>query len=44
MSETLATSTKPASTRYGATDARVLTEVEKWMAVIREIAREYVKN
>jgi hypothetical protein len=42
MSETLATSTKP--TLYGATDARVLAEVEKWMAVIREIAREYVKN
>ena len=36
-----------AESRIGAADAsdgRVLAEVEKWMAMIREISREQVKN
>jgi hypothetical protein len=38
------TQTKPASTRGGAVDTRMLAQVEKWMAVIREIKRENTKN
>ena len=44
MSDNLATETKsnPASiaTRNGPTDFHVLAQVEKWMAMIREINRE----
>jgi len=38
MFETLATSMKSASTRGSAADTRVLAQVEKWMAVIRELS------
>jgi hypothetical protein len=45
MSESVNTQPKPkATTRDGSTDRRVLAEVEKWMAMIREISREQVKN
>jgi len=44
MSETVNTQPKPKSTQRGTTDRRVLAEVEKWMAMIREIAREQPKN
>lgn len=40
MSQTLATPTKPAPARTGASDSQMLTQVEKWMATIREITRE----
>lgn len=44
MSETLAMQTKPTSARGTAADTRVLAQVEKWMAVIREIKQEHAKN
>ena len=42
MSESMVTTTKPAhsSTHAGASDLRMLAQVEKWMATIREINRE----
>ncbi|HTE78088.1 MAG TPA: hypothetical protein VK653_15330 [Xanthobacteraceae bacterium] len=44
MSDSLAAKTNAApvssSTRNGASDLRMLAEVEKWMATIREINRE----
>lgn len=44
MSEMLETQTKPASARGSAVDPRILAQVEKWMAVIREIKQEHAKN
>jgi hypothetical protein len=44
MPQTATTQPKPKSTQSGANDGRVLAEVEKWMAMIREIGREQVKN
>ena len=44
MSETLAAPTKPATPRGSAADTRVLAQVEKWMAVIREIKQEPARN
>lgn len=44
MSENLATPAKSAATRNTADDTRVLLQVEKWMAVIREIRQERAKN
>jgi hypothetical protein len=44
MSETANTQPKPKSTRSGSADGPVLAQVEKWMAMIREISREQVKN
>jgi len=44
MSETLDKPTKFVSTRGGAVDTRVLAQVEKWLAVIREIKREPATN
>jgi len=44
MSETLAAPTKSAAARSSAADTRVLAQVEKWMAVIREIKRGPVQN
>jgi len=44
MSETLAMPTRPAATRGSAADTRVLAQVEKWMAVIREIKQEPARN
>ena len=44
MSENLAAPTKSAATRSSAADTRVLAQVEKWMAVIREIKQEQAKN
>jgi len=44
MPESLAVPTKSAATRSGAADTRVLAQVEKWMAVIREIKQEHAKN
>jgi hypothetical protein len=44
MSESLALPTKSAATRSNAADTRVIAQVEKWMAVIREIKQEPAKN
>jgi hypothetical protein len=38
--EPVQTQSKPASTRGSASDERVLAQVEKWMAMIREIDRD----
>ena len=40
MSETLNTQTRPQPARGGSADKQTLAQVEKWMAVIREISRE----
>ncbi|MGB7100012.1 MAG: hypothetical protein WBD95_14770 [Xanthobacteraceae bacterium] len=40
ISETADTHQKPASTRGDSADKRALAQVEKWMAIIREISRE----
>jgi hypothetical protein len=40
MPEPAQTQSKPASTRGSASDERVLAQVEKWMAMIREIDRD----
>jgi hypothetical protein len=41
MSESIANTTKSlVSMRNGASDLRMLAQVEKWMATIREINRE----
>ena len=44
MPETPATPTKPAAPRGSAADMRVLAEIEKWMAVIREIKQGHAAN
>jgi hypothetical protein len=38
------TQTKPNPAPRSPSDRRVLAEVEKWMAMIREISREPAKN
>ena len=43
MSESLDT-TKPVATRSNSADKRVFAQVDKWMAVIREIKREQAAN
>jgi hypothetical protein len=40
MSESLATSANSIASHNGASDLRMLAQVEKWMAMIREINRE----
>ena len=44
MSEAVATQPKPNTTQRSPSDGRVLAEVEKWMAMIREIKSEQVRN
>lgn len=44
MPETLAAPTKPSAPRGNAADMRVLAQVEKWMAVIREIKQQPARN
>jgi hypothetical protein len=44
MSETLAAPTKLTAPRGNAADMRVLAQVEKWMAVIREIKQEPARS
>jgi len=44
MSDNLAVPMKSAATRGSAADTRVLVQVEKWMALIREIKQEPAKN
>ena len=40
MSESLITSVNSSDSPHGASDSRMLAQVEKWMAMIREINRE----
>jgi hypothetical protein len=40
MSESLAPLAKQAPSRTGAADLQMLAQVEKWMAMIRELNRE----
>lgn len=40
MSDDLAAATKSEVPRFSVADTRVLAQVEKWMALIREIKRE----
>jgi hypothetical protein len=44
MSDNLAVPMKSAPTGNNVTDARILAQVEKWMALIREIKQERAKN
>jgi hypothetical protein len=44
MSEAVATQPQPKAVPRNANDGRVLAEVEKWMAMIREIKSEQLKN
>ncbi len=44
MSEAVATQPKPQSTQQTPNDGRVFAEIEKWMAMIREIKNQQVKN
>ena len=44
MSDNLAAPMKAASTGGSATDTRVLAQVEKWMALIREIKQQPAKH
>lgn len=39
MSDNLAAATKEAASRFTAADTQILAQVEKWMALIREIKR-----
>jgi hypothetical protein len=43
-SETVNTRPKPTAAPRGAADGHVLAEVEKWMAMIREISGETAKD
>jgi hypothetical protein len=44
MPTTAETQPKPKSTQGDSADDRALAQIEKWMAMIREISREQVKN
>jgi|GEM_PF-6504543 len=44
MSDSLAMPMKTAATRSTTADTRVLAQVEKWMALIRQIKQEPAKN
>jgi hypothetical protein len=44
MSDNLATATQAGMPRFSEADARILAQVEKWMALIREIKRERTKE
>ena len=44
MADSVDTQPKPKTTRTGSDDRRALAQVEQWMAMIREIAREQAKS
>jgi len=44
MSDSLAAPVKSTATRSSPTDTRILAQVEKWMALIREIKQGQIKN
>ncbi|HJY16027.1 MAG: hypothetical protein WB772_04445 [Xanthobacteraceae bacterium] len=44
MSDNLAAPMKSAAPRSSNVDTRILAQVEKWMALIREIKQEPAKN
>jgi hypothetical protein len=44
MAETMTAQSKSNATRSGSVDKAVLAQVEKWMAIIREVSNEKSKN
>jgi hypothetical protein len=44
MAETMTAQPKSNATRSGSVDKAVLAQVEKWMAIIREVSGEKSKN
>jgi len=44
MAETAATPTKSTAPRGSAADTRAIAQIEKWMAVIRELKQERATN
>jgi hypothetical protein len=44
MSEAVTPPQKPQSTRSGSADKEVFAQVERWMAVIREISHDQAKR
>ncbi len=44
MSDNLAAPMKSAAPRSSTGDTRILAQVEKWMALIREIKQEHAKD
>ena len=44
MTETITAPPRPKSTQGSSTDKDVLAQVEKWMAIIREVSREKAKS
>jgi hypothetical protein len=44
MSDTMTAAPKPEAARNGSADKDAIAEVEKWMALIREISREQAKS
>jgi hypothetical protein len=44
MAETAAAPAKPKSTRRASADKDAIAQVEKWMAIIREVNREQPKS
>lgn len=44
MAETMTAQPKPNPTRSGPADKVAFAEVEKWMAIIREVSSEKAKN
>jgi hypothetical protein len=44
MSDNLAAPMKSAASRSSTGDTRILVQVEKWMALIREIKQEHAKE
>ncbi len=44
MSETITAPPKPQSTRSGPADKDAFAQVEKWMAIIREVSQEQAKS
>lgn len=44
MAETMTAQPKPNATRSGSADKAAMAQVEKWMAIIREVSGEKSKN
>jgi hypothetical protein len=44
MSESFDAQTKPDTARTGIVDTRILAQVEKWMALIRELKQEHARR
>jgi len=44
MSETVTAPPRPKSARSGCADKAAFAQIEKWMALIREVSREQAKS